>query len=216
MSAPIANRIVGSVTGDIRRAANRAGESALGDAIADAQLASTSAADKGGAVVAFTNLGGIRADLMANNRAGNEQPRQITYGELFTVQPFSNVMTVATMTGDMIKRLLEQQFSGLTAETPRVLQVSRGFTYSYRLKAPAGQHVVPASIRIGGRVIAPNDRVRVATSSFLASGGDGLTVFREGTDQIGGDIDVDALMAYFKATHPSALDRRTNCQARLI
>ena len=112
VSAPIANRIVGSVTGDIRRAANRAGESALGDVIADAQLASTSPADKGGAVVAFTNSGGIRADLIANHRAGNEQPGQITYGELFTVQPFSNVMTVQTLTGDMIKRLLEQQFGG--------------------------------------------------------------------------------------------------------
>ena len=152
--------------------------------------------------MAFTNPGGIRADLMANSRTGNEQPGQITYSELFTVQPFSNVMTVETLTGDMIKRLLEQQFGGLAAGTNRILQVSSGFTYSYRLNAPAGQHVAPESIKIGGRVIAPNERVRVATNNFLAAGGDGFTVFREGTDQLGGDIDVDALVAYFRTQSP--------------
>lgn len=202
VAAPIANRMVGSVTGDIRRAANRAGESALGDVIADAQLASTSPADKGSAVVAFMNPGGIRADLIANNRAGSEQPGQVTYSELFTVQPFSNVMTVETLTGEMIKRLLEQQFGGLAAGTNRILQVSSGFTYSYKLNAPAGQHVVPASIAIGGRVIGPNERVRVAMNTFLASGGDGFTVFREGTDRLGGDIDVDTLVAYFRTHSP--------------
>jgi 5'-nucleotidase len=202
ISAPIANRIVGSVTGDIKRAANRAGESALGDAIADAQLASTSPADKGGAVVAFTNPGGIRADVIANNQVGNEQPGQITYSELFAVQPFSNPMMVATLTGDMIKRLLEQQFGGLAAGTTRILQVSSGFTYNYRLNAPPGQHVAAASIKIKGLVVAPNDRVRVATNSFLASGGDGFSVFGQGGDQLGGDIDVDALVAYFRTYSP--------------
>ena len=204
VAAPIANRIVGSVTGDIRRALNRAGESALGNVVADAQLASTSPADKGGAVVAFTNSGGIRADLIADNRAGTEQPRQVTYSELFTVQPFSNVMTVQTLTGSMIKRLLEQQFGGLTAGASRILQVSRGFTYSYRLDAPAGQHVAPESIKIDGRVIGPDEPVRVAVSNYLASGGDGMTVFLEGTDQLGGDIDSDALVAYFRTHSPVA------------
>jgi len=201
-AAPIANRVVGSVTADIRRAPGRGGESALGDVITDAQLAATSPADKGGAVVAFTNSGGIRADLVASTRTGTEQPGQITYSELFTVQPFSNVMTVQTLTGSMLKRLLEQQFGGLAAGTNRILQVSGGFTYNYRLDAPAGQHVAPETIKIGGRVIGPNDRVRVATNRFLAEGGDGFTVLREGTEQLGGDIDVDALVAYFRTRSP--------------
>lgn len=202
LSAPIANRVAGTVTGDIGRASTRAGESALGDAIADAQLASASPAEKGGAVVAFVNPGGIRADVVANNRTGNEQPGEITYSELFVVQPFNNVMMVETLTGDMIKRLLEQQFGGLTAGATRILQVSSGFTYSYKLNAPAGQHVAPGSIKIGGRVIGPNERVRVTTNGFLASGGDGFTIFREGSDQLGGDIDLDALVAYFKTHSP--------------
>ena len=202
VAAPIANRIVGSVTGDITRAANRAGESALGDVITDAQLASASPADKGGAIVAFTNSGGIRADLIASTRTGTERPGQITYSELFIVQPFSNAMIVQTLTGRMIKRVLEQQFGGLAVGTNRILQVSGGFTYNYRLDAPAGQHVAAESIKVGGRVIGPDERVRVATNQFLAEGGDGFTVFREGTDQLGGDIDVDALVAHFRSHSP--------------
>ena len=61
---------------------------------------------------------------------------------------------------------------------------------------------MPASIKIGGRAIGPNDRVRVATSNFLAAGGGGFTVFQEGTDQLGGDFDVDALVEYFRTHSP--------------
>jgi 5'-nucleotidase len=111
-------------------------------------------------------------------------------------------MIVQTLTGRMIKRVLEQQFGGLAAGTNRILQVSSGFTYRYRLDAPAGQHVAPESIKVGGRVVGPDDRVRVATNQFLAEGGDGFTVFREGTDQLGGDIDVDALVAHFRTHSP--------------
>jgi 2',3'-cyclic-nucleotide 2'-phosphodiesterase (5'-nucleotidase family) len=38
---------------------------------------------------------------------------------------------------------------------------------------------------------------RVAMNNFLASGGDGFSVFNEGTDQVGGEIDINALVAYF-------------------
>ena len=204
MSAPIANRVVGSVTSDITRAANRSGESALGDVIADAQLASTSPANKGSAVVAFMNPGGIRAEITAGQQSGTEQPGQVTYGELFSVQPFSNVMTVLTLTGRQIKDLLEQQFDNPTAGQTRFLQVSSGFTYSYRLNAPAGQHVDAASIKIGGVTVDPAKQYRVAENNFLATGGDNFTVFKQGTNQLGGDIDLDALVAYFQAKSPIA------------
>lgn len=200
-SSSIAKRIVGSTAGDIRRAPNRSGESALGDVIADAQLAATSQPDKGRAVVAFMNPGGIRADIAAG-ASGGERPGQVNYAQLFAVQPFNNVLTVLTLTGEMMKRLLEQQFGGARADAALILQVSNGFTYRYRLTAPPGQHVEAASIMIGGRVIGPADRVRVATNSFLAAGGDGFTVFQEGSDQLGGDIDVDALASYFRSRSP--------------
>ena len=62
LSAPLANAVVGSVTADVTRWRNAAGESALGNVVADAHLASTRAADAGGAVVAFMHPGGIRED----------------------------------------------------------------------------------------------------------------------------------------------------------
>jgi 5'-nucleotidase len=198
-AAPLANRVIGSITADITRTETTAGESALGDVIADAQLAATSPANKGGAVVAFMNPGGIRADLTFNQSSGGEAAGQVTYGEAFAVQPFANVMNVKTMTGDMLKRLLEQQFDNPAAGQRRVLQVSTGFTYSYDLSKPAGQRVDASSIRIAGTVVVPTTQYKIAMNSFLAAGGDGFTVFKEGTNQIGGDIDVDALVAYFAA-----------------
>ncbi len=63
IAAPLANRVIGSITANITRTNNAAGESALGDVIADGQLEATSDPALGGAVVAFMNPGGIRADL---------------------------------------------------------------------------------------------------------------------------------------------------------
>ncbi|HEY1365678.1 MAG TPA: bifunctional metallophosphatase/5'-nucleotidase [Gaiellaceae bacterium] len=204
LSGPIANRIVGSITGDITRATNQAGESALGDVIADAQLASTSPSDFGGAVVAFMNPGGIRSDLSFAASAGGELPGQITYNEVFTVQPFNNVMTVKTMTGSQIYRLLEQQFDNPSAGQLRILQVSNGFTYSYNASHAAGSRVLAGTVRINGTPVDPLASYRVAMNNFLASGGDGFGVFNEGTDPLGGEIDIDALVNYLLKNSPVA------------
>ena len=199
-----ANRIAGSVTGDLKRAANAAGESSLGDVIADAQLAATSAAENGGAVVAFMNSGGIRSDIVANATRSTARAGDVTYRDLFAVQPFGNVLTVFTMTGDMMKRLLEQQFDNPRPGATSILEVSSGLTYRYRLAAPAGQHVDGDSIMIRGRRIAPTDRVRVETSDFLVDGGGGYGALSEGTDKVVGIADIDALVDYFKGHSPVA------------
>jgi len=204
LSAAQANKVVGSITADITRATAPSGESALGDVIADAQLESTSPANKGAAVVAFMNPGGIRAELTANNQIGGEQAGQITYSEAFTVQPFSNVMAVVTMTGDMIKRVLEQQFDNPSAGQDRILQVSNGFTYSYDRTKPAGQRVDAASIKINGTTVVATQQYRVAMNNFLQGGGDNFTVFKEGTNLLGGDIDLDAFVAYLTKHAPVA------------
>jgi 5'-nucleotidase len=199
LSAPLANRVVGNITADITGVANAAGESAAGDVIADAQLAATSPAEKGGAVVAFMNSGGIRnGGLFFANQAGGEAPGEVTYGELFTVQPFSNVMTVKTCTGAQLDALLEQQFQGGNG----ILQVSNGFTYSYSASAAPGSKIDIASIKIGGVAINPLTNYRVAMNNFLATGGDGYSVFTTCTNSLGGDIDLDALVAYVDANSP--------------
>jgi 5'-nucleotidase len=204
LSAAQANKVVGSISADITRSTTTAGESALGDVIADSQLEATKAANKGGAVVAFMNPGGIRADLTANNQTGGEQPGQVTFAEAFTVQPFSNVMSVVTLTGDQIKRVLEQQFDNPSAGQDRILQVSNGFTYSYDRTKPAGSRVDASSIKINGTTVAAATQYRVAMNNFLQAGGDNFTVFKEGTNVLGGDIDLDAFVAYLTAKAPVA------------
>jgi 5'-nucleotidase len=196
---PIANRVVGSQTATITRATTAAGESALGDVIADAQLAASAPTDFGGAVVAFMNPGGIRADLTCSVVCSTSTPAPVTYSQLFTVQPFNNVMTVKTLTGQQIYRLLGQQFDNPSAGQTRILQVSNGFRYSR-----TNTSVVAGSIEINGRPVDPLAPYRVAMNSFLATGGDRFTVFAEGTNQLGGEIDIDAFVNYFLARSPVA------------
>ncbi len=177
----------------ISRTNNGAGESALGDLIADSQLAAT---QSNGAVIAFMNPGGIRSDLNAT-AAGNVA----TFGDLFTVQPFGNTMVVMDLTGAQIKTLLEQQFDNPEAGSSRILQVSKGFTYSYDSTAAKGSRVDAASIKLNGETLDPAKTYRVTMNAFLAGGGDNFLAFKDGTNvlQLPNLPDVDAFVAYVKA-----------------
>jgi 5'-nucleotidase len=198
LSAPLANQVIGSITATITRAGNAAGESALGDVIADAQLWATTPADLGGAQIAFMNAGGIRADLTFDQISGGEQVGEITYGEAFTVQPFGNSLVTMTLTGAQIDALLEKQFDGGIG----ILQVSNGFSYTRTNSAPVGGKV--SALMLNGVPIDPAASYRVTVNSFLADGGDNYTVLRDGTNRLGGDVDLDALVKYFQATTPVA------------
>jgi len=202
--APIANRVIGSITGNITRTTNAAGESALGDVIADAQLYATADPANGGAVIAFMNPGGIRADLTYASSPAGEGDGNVTYGESFTVQPFGNNLVTVTMTGAQIDALLEQQFVGCGQTSNRILQVSNGFTYSWSSSAPACNKVDPTSIKLNGVTLDPAGSYRVTMNSFLADGGDGFSTFTLGTDRLGGAVDTDALEAYFAVFSPVA------------
>lgn len=208
LTAPLANRVIGSITADITRTNNAAGESALGDVIADAQLAATAADGFGNAVVAFMNPGGIRADLSFSQISGGEAAGEITYGEAFTVQPFGNSLVTMSLTGAQIDSLLEQQFNNPSAGQNRILQVSNGFTYSWSASAPGGSKVDPATIMINGTPIDLGTTYRVTVNSFLADGGDNFSVLTQGTNRLGGDVDLDALVNYFGCPQviPAGLD----------
>ena len=203
LSAPLANAVIGSITADITRTQNTAGESALGDVIADAQLAATEAVGTGEAVAAFMNPGGIRADLTYLSSDAGEGDGNVTYGEAFTVQPFGNSLVTMTLTGAQIETLLEQQWEG-NVEGGRILQVSDGFTYTWDAAAPIGDRVDPDTIAIDGVTVDPAAGYRVTVNSFLAGGGDLFPVLIEGTDRLGGEIDLDALVTYFGANSPVA------------
>ena len=214
LAAPLANRVVGSITADLKSTrdgvASPAGESPLGDVIADSQLEATAPTDFGAAVVAFMNPGGIRAPLLYDQISGGEAPGQVTYEEIFTVQPFGNTLVVKTCTGAQIQALLEQQFT--VATPPRFLQISSTLHYSWGSTRPAGDKVLDSSVTIGGVAVDPAASYRVEMNNFLADGGDGFSVFRSCTNQLGGEVDVDAFGRYLMAhspISPPTLDRVT-------
>ena len=191
---PLAERAVGSITADLSRDVDPAGESPLGQVIADAQLAATSAPDKGGAVIAFTNPGGIRTGLKKS------EDGTVTYADLFAAQPFGNNLVTLTLTGAQIKTLLEQQW--LDQPKARQLQVSKGFSYAWDDRRQRGDFVPAEGIMLDGRPIEANAKYRVTVNAFLADGGDGFSVLKEGDEPMGGPLEVPALEAYFKAKGP--------------
>ena len=81
---------------EVLRVTNEAGESAMGDLIADSHLAATRAL---GAQVAFMNQGGMRMDISLDD--GQEQ---VNYGQVATVQPFNNSLTLLTLTGAQLRQ----------------------------------------------------------------------------------------------------------------
>jgi len=202
LAAPIANRPAGSVTSTLSRAPNNAGESPLGDIIADAQLAATSPEAKGGAVIAFTNPGGVRADVT------RREDGAVTYGDLFASQPFRNQLVTITLTGKQIKDVLEQQW--LDPKRPRILQVSKSFSYVWDGSKPDGERVIAERMSLNGQPVDPTASYRVTVNNFLFVGGDGFTVLTQGTAPQVGIYDVDTLHAYFGANSPvgpTAADR---------
>ncbi|MCQ8183364.1 bifunctional metallophosphatase/5'-nucleotidase [Methylomonas sp. SURF-1] len=210
LATPIANRVIGTISAAITRTATAAGESALGDVIADAQLAATSPAGFGNAVVSFMNPGGIRADLTYPGSSAGEGDGKVTYAEAFTVQPFGNTLVTLTLTGAQIHTLLEQQFTGCTAGYPagapasgqpfnRIMQVSGGFSYEWSEKGTPCDNVDPASIKINGVVVEPAASYRITVNNFMADGGDQYYVLTQGTNRLGGALDLDALESYFLA-----------------
>jgi 5'-nucleotidase len=195
-AAPIADRRAGSITETLSRTPNEAGESALGDIIADAQLAATKAAADGGATIAFTNPGGVRADITKKDDGA------VTYADVFASQPFRNQLVTLTLTGSQIKNVLEQQW--LDPRRPRILQVSKGFSYAWDSAKSSGERVIAASMALNGDHIDPAKNYRVTVNNYLSVGGDGFTVLKEATAPQIGVYDADALYAYFQAISPIA------------
>ncbi len=200
--APIADKVLGTITADVTKQQNAAGESALGDLIADAQLADPSVVTGGQKpVVAFMNPGGIRADLSYAPQPPPkvDAPGQVTYEEAFTVQPFNNYLVSLTLTGQQIYDVLAQQVTGSNApaENNKILQVSKGF--SYQLGASGA---VPGSVRINGEPISLTGSYRIVTNNFLADGGDGFKAFASGTSRYFGGLDIDAFADYLAASSP--------------
>ncbi|MGN9795591.1 bifunctional metallophosphatase/5'-nucleotidase [Streptomyces sp. OZ13] len=198
LAAPIASRPQGFISADINGRGATTPEKPLGDLIADAQLAGLAPADKGGAQLALMNPGGIRSDLVYK-ASGSEGDGVVTYGEAFTVQPFTNMMNVVDLTGAQLITTLQQQVSGPNEASPKILQVSQGFTYTLDLTKTGADRIVVDSVKLNGEAIVPSKTYRVAMNEFLAGGGDGFSVLKEHTNKLVGASDLDVFNAYLAA-----------------
>ncbi len=200
LSAALAKRAVGRIGADLTLARNRAGESALGQVVADAHLAGTRIA---GAELAFMNPYGLRASL------ARPVDGELHYEDLFSVQPFQTNLITLTLSGAQILEILEQQWRG-PSPNGSVLQVSDGFSYRWDGRRPLGQRVIIDSMNLHGQIIDLKNDYKVTANAFLAGGGDNFPQFREGRDARTGVMDVDALEQYIKdnpSLVPGPLDR---------
>ena len=188
---PLTSRVVASASADITRQMTDAGESVLGDLVADGQRAAMHAD------VAFITTGSLRADITRGN---------VTWGDLYAVQPFSSTVLSMTLTGDQVRDVLEQQWQ--TPSPPHNLAVS-GLSYTFDDGKPAGSKIT--EIRVNGTLLDPKANYTAAMVDFLATGGDGYTVFTEGTDPVYGPVDIDALVAYMGSL-PEPVDAKAEAR----
>ena len=139
----------------IRRAAAASGDSPLGNLFTDAYRAGVPGAD-----VSINNTsGGLRSDLPAG---------PLTYGSVFEVMPFDNRLVALRLTGAELRRVLAAQVS----RVPALVGVSG---LQMRVTCERGT-VNLAMLRPNGTPVADTDRLLVATTDFLATGGDNIFV----------------------------------------
>lgn len=188
LQRPIARLAVPRVSDEL----DAAGESPLGDIATDGQLAATRAL---GAQIVFINHKSLRGELVGG-------PNGATYAQVAATHPYGNTLVLMTLTGAQIRALLEQQ-NWLATEGSggrRMLQVSDGFTYRWDASRPAGSRVLPGSITLNGVALADQQAYRVAVNNFMAQGGDGYTVLKDGTQRIDtGILDLEAFIDYLAA-----------------
>lgn len=199
LSAAVTSAVIGKLNEPLTRTVNSAGESKVGDVVADIYLAGSSGPSYGdkAAQIAFSNTGGVRSDLTTS--------LSVTFGHLFAVMPFGNNLTTMDLTGEQILRLLEQQWEAPQPAGGRVMQVSNGFTYTWDASKPngaaagTGNRVVAGSMKLNGVAIEMGKTYRVTVNNFMATGGDNFKVLLGGKNVQQGDLDIDAGVAYFRA-----------------
>ncbi len=212
-AAPLVNRVIGHITSDITLDGEEvehggSGETAMGDIIADARIAATNAPPQS-AAIAFINGDGIRSFLRYQSSTLPRAPGDITFGEVYNVEPFGDLLYTETLTGAQIITLLDEQWIG--KKEVRLLGASSGFSYAWDPSKPDGaSKLVPDSVKFKGKPLDLAAGYRVTVDGFLADGGDAYVVLRQGTQKAAGPIDLSALDAYITAHSPLAplpLDR---------
>ncbi|MBA2952584.1 DUF1080 domain-containing protein [Nocardioides sp. MAH-18] len=167
---------LGRIAAPARRAVSPAGESSLGNLVAEAERWAS------GARIAFVHPEDLGADLVG--RAGG-YPATVTQQEAASVLPSDDTLVTTTLTGQQVRGVLEQQWQGLSAR----LGTSAGLSYTFDPTAAAGSRVT--GLWLDGTAVDPVASYEVVATGSLALGG--------GAPHDTGLTGQDALAAYLEA-----------------
>ncbi len=203
-TAVLRNQVIGNQQFDIRRAPTRLFESAMGNMVADAMRLKYPGVDG-----AFTNSGGLRQDLLCAPPSAGEAVCEITWGEMFAVLPFGNRTAILTLTGAQFEQALLNGFSPFcnsaiaTGRFPQLSGFRTTFACNGTTPVVTGMWKTPNGIGGVQTPILPGDNVRFVTNDFMLTGGDGYTVFLQGTNvlQPGDDL-MQVAIDYVDANSP--------------
>jgi 2',3'-cyclic-nucleotide 2'-phosphodiesterase (5'-nucleotidase family) len=203
-TAVLRNQVVGTQQFDIRRAPSRLFESAMGNMVTDAMRLKYPGVD-----AAYTNSGGLRADLLFAPPTAGEQPGEITWGEMFSVLPFGNRTVIETLTGDQLEQAFLNGFTPFcnsaisTGRFPQVSGLKVTFECSGTTPVVTGMWKAPDGPSGTLTPIGSADTVRIVTNDFMYGGGDGYTGLGGGTNvlQPGDDL-LQVAIDYVAANSP--------------
>ncbi|MDN5667527.1 MAG: ExeM/NucH family extracellular endonuclease [Renibacterium salmoninarum] len=183
---------------------DRSNESTLGNLVADSLKATLAPANLGGAEIGIVNPGGLRADLLFKN--ANADDGVVNVANANAVLPFVNNLWTTTLTGAQFKTLLEQQWQpDGSSRTFLALGVSKNVSFTYDPTRAKGDRIT--SIVVNGGLIDPAKDYRIGTFSFLATGGDNFSVFKEGKGtKDSGLVDRDGWFDYITKNSPLSPD----------
>jgi 2',3'-cyclic-nucleotide 2'-phosphodiesterase (5'-nucleotidase family) len=199
-------RVIGTQAFDIFRDPTRLNESAMGNMVADAMWMKYPGLDG-----AFTNSGGLRADLRCTPPSSGEQPCEITWGEMFAVLPFGNRTVLLTLPYDVLHAALINATSPAcnpAIATGRFPQVA-GFRFEFTCNGTApeilGIWKTPEGMAGPHIPFGPGDSMRVVTLDFMYTGGDGFTMFNLGLNPgFPGDDLLEVTNDYIRQNSPVA------------
>jgi len=114
--------------------------------------------------IAFLNSGAIRADLNAG---------RVTLEQLINVYPFPDTLSIVELTGAEIRKLIEYSLT-----LPYGIGQISGLKIEFDSSKPAMQRLI--EVYVGDQALIDSKTYTIATSKYLAKGGDGYSIFTEG------------------------------------
>ena len=114
--------------------------------------------------IAFLNSGAIRADLNAG---------RVTLEQLINVYPFPDTLSIVELTGAEIRKLIEYSLT-----LPYGIGQISGLKIEFDSSKPAMQRLI--EVYVGDLALIDSKTYTIATSKYLAKGGDGYSIFTEG------------------------------------